>query len=43
MHQNFRFFGMEPMETFVCDDVMKNPQIEGDFERYKAHLAKLFG
>jgi modulator of drug activity B len=42
MHLNFRFFGMEPLETFACYDVMKNPQIEGDFDRYKAHLAKLF-
>lgn len=41
-HMNFRFFGMEPMETFVCYDVMKNPDVENDFQRFKAHLANHF-
>ena len=38
MHMNFRFFGMEPLETFACYDVMKNPDVENDFNRYTAHL-----
>lgn len=38
MHMNFRFFGMEPIETFACYDVMKNPDIEGDFKRFDRHL-----
>ena len=38
MHMNFRFFGMQPLPTFACMDVLKNPQIEADFERYRAHL-----
>ncbi len=42
MHLNFKFFGMEPLETFSCHDVMKNPQIETDFESYREHLAKNF-
>jgi modulator of drug activity B len=42
MHMNFRFFGMEPLETFACYDVMKNPQIESDFERFEAHLGRAF-
>lgn len=42
MHMNFRFFGMEPVETFACFDVMKNPQIEADLQRYKTHLNKVF-
>ena len=42
MHLNFRFFGMEPLETFACYDVMKNPQIENDLERFKRHLARYF-
>lgn len=37
-HLNFRFFGMEALPTFVCYDVMKNPQIEADFKRFEAHL-----
>jgi modulator of drug activity B len=38
MHLNFRFFGMQPMETFACHDVMKNPDIENDFSRFERHL-----
>ena len=43
MHLNFRFFNMEPLETFVCYDVMKNPDVEKDFVRFEAHLKRLFG
>jgi len=42
MHLNFKFFGMEPLETFSSHDVMKNPQIENDFQRFDAHLQRLF-
>ena len=41
-HLNFRFFGMQPLETFACYDVMKNPDIENDFRRFEAHLNKWF-
>ncbi len=42
MHLNFRFFGMEPIETFACHDVMKNPDIENDFARFATHLDEHF-
>ena len=42
MHMNFRFFGMEALETFACFDVLKNPHIEKDFQRFEDHLARLF-
>lgn len=42
MHLNFRFFGMEPLPTFACHDVMKNPDLENDFAKYREHLASLF-
>lgn len=42
MHMNFRFFGMEPLETFACHDVMKNPDIDNDLIRFEAHLNKHF-
>lgn len=42
MHLNFAFFGMESLPTFCCWDVMKNPQIEADFERYTKHLGECF-
>ena len=41
-HMAFRFMGMEALETFVCYDVLKNPDIENDFERFEAHLRRLF-
>jgi len=42
MHLNFRFFGMEPLKSFACYDVLKNPQVEQDFERFQTHLAEVF-
>lgn len=42
MHMNFRFFAMEPIPTFACYDVMKNPDTEKDFERFKAHIEENF-
>lgn len=42
MHLNFKFFGMSPLKTFACHDVMKNPQIEADFVRFEAHLNEFF-
>lgn len=41
-HANFRFFGMQSIETFVCYDVMKNPDIQSDLMRFDAHLDKYF-
>lgn len=37
-HMNFRFFAMEALPTFACHDVMKNPDIDNDFQRFEAHL-----
>ena len=42
MHMNFRFFGMEPLKTFACFDVLKNPRVEEDFARYRQHLQREF-
>ena len=42
MHLNFKFFGMEPLETFGSFDVMKNPTIEEDFDRFASHLERNF-
>lgn len=41
-HMNFRFFGMEGLPTFACYDVMKNPEIESDFQRLEKHLNENF-
>ena len=37
------FFEGRPLESFMANDVLKNPQIEADLERWKAHLTALFG
>lgn len=42
MHMNFRFFGMSPLPTFACFDVMKNPKVEEDLERFQAQLHTAF-
>lgn len=42
MHMNFRFFGMEPLPTFACFDVMKNAEVENDFKRFATHLGENF-
>lgn len=42
MHLNFKFFGMEPLPTFVCFDVLKNPDIDRDFIEFTAQLNELF-
>jgi len=43
-HCNQKFFGLEqvPDSTFGSFDVMKNPVIEEDHERFLAHLQKLW-
>jgi len=41
-HLNFRFFGMSPLATFACYDVLKNPDVENDFKRFEAHLDSQF-
>ena len=39
-HLNFKFFGMEALPTFVCYDVLKNPDIENDFQRFDQHMTQ---
>lgn len=38
MHLNFKWFGLEPLKTFFAYDVMKNPDVEGDFVRFEKHI-----
>lgn len=38
MHLNFKWFGLQPLPTFMAYDVMKNPEIENDFKRFETHL-----
>ena len=42
LHKAFQFFGMEPLPTFSCHDVLKEADVEGDLKRLQEHLAKSF-
>ena len=42
MHLNFKWFGLEPLPTFMAYDVMKNPDIDNDFTRFQEHLSSNF-
>lgn len=39
-HLNMKFFGARPLPTFAAHDVMKNPQIHEDLERFRAHITQ---
>ncbi|MBW5811770.1 NAD(P)H-dependent oxidoreductase [Yersinia kristensenii] len=41
-HKANQFLGMESLPTFMCNDVIKQPDIEGDISRYRQHLAENF-
>lgn len=38
LHCSFRFLAMKSLPTFVCYDVIKNAEIENDFERLENHI-----
>ncbi len=42
LHKVYQFFGMEPLPTFSCFDVLKDAEIEDDLERLKKHLTDAF-
>jgi len=42
LHKNYQFFGMEPLPTFSCYDVLKNADVENDLKRFKSHLNAAF-
>ncbi|SLN24974.1 NAD(P)H-dependent oxidoreductase [Ruegeria meonggei] len=42
LHLTAKFIGLQPLPTFTVFDVMKNPTIETDFNRFEAHLKNAF-
>ncbi|MDM8562432.1 NAD(P)H-dependent oxidoreductase [Candidatus Marithioploca araucensis] len=42
LHKNYQFFGMKPLPTFSCYDVLKNADVENDLKRFKQLLAQSF-
>ncbi len=41
-HKAMQFIGMSALPSFMCNDVMKNPQIEQYIEAYQNHLKEVF-
>ncbi|WP_028237993.1 NAD(P)H-dependent oxidoreductase [Stutzerimonas azotifigens] len=41
-HKAHQFLAMSGLPTFLCTDVMKQPDIERDIARYQQHLAEVF-
>jgi modulator of drug activity B len=43
VHKANQFLGMKPLETFICNDVVKEPRVEEYVARYRDHLRRVFG
>ena len=41
-HKANQFLGMTPLATFMCNDVIKEPNVEAELQRYKTHLNQIF-
>lgn len=41
-HKANQFLGMEALPTFICNDVIKQPDVPRDIERYRTHLSQVF-
>ena len=42
LHKAMQFIGMKPLPTFMCNDVIKNPQIEQFVSNYCQHIRQVF-
>ena len=42
LHKAHEFMGMSALPTFICNDVVKNPQVEKYIQDYTTHLKKVF-
>ena len=41
-HKANQFLGMTGLPTFICNDVIKQPDVPRDIARYREHLAQVF-
>ncbi|WP_075183067.1 NAD(P)H-dependent oxidoreductase [Pantoea sp. 1.19] len=41
-HKANQFLGMQPLPTFICNDVIKQPDVPRDIARYRDHLQAIF-
>ena len=42
-HKANEFLGIAQLPTFICNDIVKNPQVEQYLADYTAHLNEVFG
>ncbi|MBM0637412.1 NAD(P)H-dependent oxidoreductase [Campylobacter sp. VicNov18] len=42
LHKAHEFVGMKPLPTFMCNDVVKNPQVPYYLNNYTLHLKNIF-
>ncbi len=42
-HKANQFLGMEPLPTFIANDVIKMPDVPRYTEEYRKHLVEIFG
>lgn len=42
LHKIFEFLGLNALKTFMCNDVVKNPDIKKYHKDYKEHLINVF-
>ncbi len=43
VHKANQFLGMQPLPTFICNDVIKDPHVDEYLDSYRAHLHEVFG
>ncbi|GHP73057.1 NADPH quinone reductase MdaB [Helicobacter pylori] len=43
LHKAFQFLGLSVLPTFICNDVVKNPQVEQYLNSLTTHLHQAFG
>lgn len=41
-HKANQFLGMEALPTFICNNVIKQPDVASDIARWRAHLGEVF-
>ncbi|MCX8957901.1 NAD(P)H-dependent oxidoreductase [Erwinia psidii] len=41
-HKANQFIGMKALPTFICNDVIKQPDVPRDIARYQTHLSQIF-
>ncbi len=41
-HKANQLLGMEALPTFICNDVIKQPDVPRDIARYRTHLSEIF-